>query len=80
MSRQQIMTSSPFFRFIVDLEQSGTQIPDTWSMTLIFSLIAIFHLKKCENRTKKSLPSSHTYSFEEKYCFCQKVMILAKKY
>ena len=72
MSRQQIMASSPFFRFIVDLEQSGTQIPDTWSMTLIFSLIAIFHLKKCENRTKKSLPSSHTTPLRKNTVFAKK--------
>ena len=66
------MTSSPFFRFIVDLEQSGTRIPDALAMTLIFSLKAIFHLKKYEARTKKSLRSSHATPLRKNTVFAKK--------
>ena len=41
-----------FFQFMVDLEQSGTQIVDVWSMILTFSLIETSYLTEGENRTK----------------------------
>ena len=37
---------------MVNLEQSGSRIPDSKSAKLIFSLIVTFHLEKTENRTK----------------------------
>ena len=40
--------------FLIDLEQSGTQTPDTWSIIPIFWLIAIFCLTKTEKGTKKT--------------------------
>ena len=32
-----------FFRFMANLEQSGSRVPDTWSVKLTFSLIQGFH-------------------------------------
>ena len=40
---------------MVNLEQSGSRVPDAWSVKLTFSLIATFYLTKTGNRTKKSL-------------------------
>ena len=40
---------------MANLEQSGSRIPDAWSLVLTFSLILNFYLTKTENRTKKSL-------------------------
>ena len=47
--------SLTFFRFIADLEQSGSQIPKAWPIILKFSLITVFYLTETENRTKISL-------------------------
>ena len=49
---------------IVTLEQSGSGIPNAWSVKLIFSLIVTFYLTKTENRTKKSLAQLSHYCFE----------------
>ena len=54
-SCQKIVTSFLFFQFTVNLEQSGSRIPEAEFVKLIFSLIVIFYLTKTENRTKKSL-------------------------
>ena len=35
-----------------NLEQSGSQIPDSWSVKLTFSLTLTFYFTKTENRTK----------------------------
>ena len=40
---------------MANLEETGSRIPDAWSVTLTFSLILIFYLTKTESRTKKSL-------------------------
>ena len=53
-SFQQIITALSFFQFMTDLEQSGTWIPDSWSVILTFLLISTFYLTKTENRNKKS--------------------------
>ena len=37
----------------VCLEESGIWITDAWSIISTFSLIAIFYLRKTENRSKK---------------------------
>ena len=63
-SCQQIVTSFSFFRFMVNLEQSASRIPEVWSVKLIFSLIAIFYLTKTENKTKKYLTQISYYCFE----------------
>ena len=44
--RHQIKISSMFFGFMVDLEQSGTRMPDARSTFLTFWLIATFILQK----------------------------------
>ena len=53
-----------FFKFMANLEQSGSPIPDAWSVTLTFSLIVTFYLRKTENRTKKFLTQPSYYCFE----------------
>ena len=50
-SSQKIVTSLPFFQFMANLEQSGSQIPDRSFVKLIFSLIATFDPTKTANRT-----------------------------
>ena len=52
-SCRQIVTSLSFFGFMANLEQSGSLIPNAWSIILIFSLTV--YLTKTENRTKKPL-------------------------
>ena len=68
-SCQQIMTSLSFFWFMVNLEVSGRQIPDAWSVKLTFSLTVTFSFTKTENRTKKFLTQLSHYSFEWRYDF-----------
>ena len=41
-------------RFMTNLEQSGSWIPDAWSVKPKFSLIVTFYLTKTENRSEKS--------------------------
>ena len=45
MSCQQIVMSLLFFQFMANLEQSGSRIPDAWSVKVAFSLTAIFYFK-----------------------------------
>ena len=40
---------------MANLEQSGSKIPDVWSVKRTFSLKVTFYLIRTENRTKKSL-------------------------
>ena len=54
-SCRQIMTSFSFFRFMANLEKSGSRIPDTQSVKLTFSLTVTFYLTKSASRTKTSL-------------------------
>ena len=54
------------------MEQSGSQIPDTWSLKLIFSLIVTLYLAKTEKRTKRSLTQLSHYYFEKRYNFFPK--------
>ena len=49
MSCQQIMTSLSFLQFMVDLEQSGSRIPEAMFIFLKFSLITTFYLTKTKN-------------------------------
>ena len=74
-----IMTALSFFRLMVDLEQSGTRIPKTWSKISTLSLKAAFYLTKSENRTWKALTQLSYYCFEYRYYFCQKCWVLSKK-
>ena len=43
------------FQNMVNLEQSRSRIPDSWSVKLTYSLRVTFYLTKTEKRTKKSL-------------------------
>ena len=57
----QIVTSLLFFRFMVNLEQSGSRIPDLQSVKRTFSLIITLYLTKTEIKTKKfQAQLSHT--------------------
>ena len=53
-----------FFRFMANLEHSGTRILDAWSITFTFPLIVTLYLTKIENRTKKSQAQLSYYCFE----------------
>ena len=50
-----ILTSLSFFRFMANLKQSGSRIPNAESTEITFSLKVTFYRTKTENRTKKSL-------------------------
>ena len=52
------------FRILVNLEQSGSRIPDTESVKVMFSVIVAFCLTKTENRTKKPLTQLSHYHFD----------------
>ena len=52
-SCQEIVTLLSFSRFMANLEQSRSRIPDVESVKLTFSLRITFYLTKTENRTKK---------------------------
>ena len=49
---------------MVNLEQSGNQIPKAESVKLIFSLIVTVYLTKTEIRTKNSQTQLSHYCFE----------------
>ena len=48
----QIVTPLSFFQFMANLEQSGNQILNAWSIELTFSLSAAFYLTKTETELK----------------------------
>ena len=57
-----IITSFSFFQYMANLEQSGSRIPNAWSVKLTFWLAVTFYLTKTENRTKKPRTQfSHCY-------------------
>ena len=74
-----IVTSSSFFGFLANLQQSGGRIPDTESGKLMFSVIVTYCLTNYENRTKKSLTQLSHYCFEERFYFGQNTLIFWKK-
>ena len=76
---RQIVKSLDFFQFTVNLEQSGSRIPDAQSVKLIFSLIVTFRLTKTENRTKRSLRQLSRYCFEQCTILAKKRWFFAKK-
>ena len=61
------------------LQPFGSRIPDTWSIKLTFSLRTIFGFTKTEKRTIKFLTQLSYYCFEQRYYFCQKMLIFCKK-
>ena len=71
-SCQKIVMSLSFYQFMVNLEQSGCQIPDASSVNLIFSLIVICYLTKTENRTKKKTNTAHTLALSKGTIFAKK--------
>ena len=64
ISCQKIVSLLSFFRFMANLERSGSRMRDVQSVKLIFSLKVTFYLTKHENRTKKSLTQLSHYCFE----------------
>ena len=63
-SCQQIISSSAFFLFMADSEQSRSRIPSASSAILNFLLKTLFYLTRTENRTKKSLTQLSYNCFE----------------
>ena len=61
---QQIVTSFSFSKFMANLEQSRSQIPNAQSVKRTFLLIVIFYITKTKNRTKKSPRQLSHYCFE----------------
>ena len=51
------------FRFMANLGQSGSRIPEALSVKLTFPLKVTFYLTKNQNRTKKPLTQLSHYSF-----------------
>ena len=51
-SCRRIVTLLLFFQFTVNLEQSGSRIPDAESVKLMFSLITTFPLQKLTTKLK----------------------------
>ena len=76
----QIVTSLSFFRFIANLEQSRSQIPDAYSLKLTLSLIVTFYLTITEKRSRTSLTqlSLSKKSIFVKTDFFQKILTSAK--
>ena len=57
---------------MVNLEQSRSQILDTWSVKFILSWIVSIYLTKTKNSTKKPLTHFSYYCFELRYYFLRK--------
>ena len=70
-SGQQIVTPLSFFQFIANLEKYRSQNTDTYSVKLLFSLIATLYLTKTENRTKNLKHSSHTIALSKGTIFAK---------
>ena len=68
---QQVMASSFFFQFTVDLELSGTQITVAWSMILMFSLTATFYFPKSKNGPKTYLTQLYTITLSKGTIFAK---------
>ena len=78
MSCRKIVTSLPFFQFTANLEQSGSWIPDTKSVKLIFSLMVTFCPTKTESRSKKFLTQLPHYCFDKSTILATNVDFLQK--
>ena len=63
-SFQKTVTSLPFFQSTANLEQSGSRIPDAYSVKLTSSIVT-FYLTKTDDRTKTSLTQLLHYCFEK---------------
>ena len=55
MSCRESLTSLTYFRFMANLERWGNRIPVEWPLKPTLPLTVTFHIRKTENRTKKSL-------------------------
>ena len=64
---------------MVNLEQSGSRIPNAWSVIFKFSLIEIFYLAKTENRTNKISNIPLTIALSKGTIFAKKMLIFCKK-
>ena len=65
-SCREIVTSLRFFQFTANLEQSGSQIPDAYSVKLMFSL------QKLKTELKIIKHSSHTIALSKGTIFAKK--------
>ena len=58
--------SFSFFRFMANLEQSSSQIPDAWSVKLTFLLTVTFYLTKLKTELKNLQHNSHAIALKVK--------------
>ena len=78
MTCWKIVMSLSFSQFTANVEQSGSQIWDTYSVKLKFSLIVTFYLGKTEHRTKNFFQNSHTIALSKGTILAKKVLIFAE--
>ena len=71
ISCQQTFTSLSFFRFMANLEQSGSRIPDALPVKFTSSLLVTFYLTRTENRTKTLKHSSRTIALTKGTIFAK---------
>ena len=64
---------------MTNLEQSGSWIPEAWSLKLTYPLITFFNLTKNENKTLKSLTQPSYYCFEKVLYLPKSADFLQKK-
>ena len=69
MSCQKIVTSSLFFAFLANLEQSGGRILDTEDAKVLFSVIVTLDLQKLKTELKNLQHRSHTIALNKGYFF-----------
>lgn len=65
-----------FFSFIVNLEQSQSRSPDTWSIIFIFSLIIIFYLKNWKHN--QNIFVTALFLLSKGSVYAKKMLTLAK--
>ena len=59
----EIVTSLSFFQFMTNWEQSGSRIPNAYSVKLIFSLTAAFYQKTADiSKIKRALVLKDIFS------------------
>ena len=78
MSCQQIVMSLLFFQFMANLEQSGSRIPDAWSVKVAFLLTAIFYFKNWKTELENLKCSSPTIAFSKGTIIDKKCWFLQK--
>ena len=82
----QTVTSLLYCRFMVNLEQSASQIPDAYPLKVTFSLTVTFYLQKLKTELKNISEPALTlllwvkvlFFFQNCWYFAKKLLIIAK--